>query len=73
MDTTFAPKTALRYDATVSADGQVTLPVPFSPGARIVVFVIEEMRDIFDDLLVAAHSSLDFWDNPFDDEDWNNA
>ncbi len=21
----------------------------------------------------AAESSLDFWDNPFDDEDWNNA
>ena len=26
-----------------------------------------------DDLIQAAQSSLDFWDNPFDDEDWNNA
>jgi|LakMenEpi03Aug12_release.lakeMendotaPanAssembly.Ray.scaffolds.fasta_scaffold790807_2 predicted nucleotidyltransferase len=25
----------------------------------------------FDDLTAAASSSLDFWDNPFDDEDWN--
>jgi len=73
METTFSPKNALKYDATVSAEGQVTLPVPFPPGARIVVFVIEEMLDIFDDLLSAAQSSLDFWDNPFDDEDWNNA
>jgi len=27
----------------------------------------------FDDLLAAAESSLGFWDNPFDDEDWNDA
>jgi hypothetical protein len=26
-----------------------------------------------DDLIAAAQSSLDFWDNPFDDEDWNEA
>jgi predicted nucleotidyltransferase len=25
----------------------------------------------FDDLTAAASSSLDFWDNPLDDEDWN--
>jgi len=24
-----------------------------------------------DDPIAAAQSSLDFWDNPFDDEDWN--
>ena len=26
-----------------------------------------------DDLIAAAQSSLDFWDDPFDDEDWNEA
>jgi len=25
------------------------------------------------DLLLAAESSLDFWDNPLDDEDWNDS
>jgi len=28
---------------------------------------------MFDDLLSAAQSSLDFWNNPYDDEDWNYA
>ena len=34
---------------------------------------IELAPHTFDDLLSAAESSLDFWDNPFDDEDWNDA
>lgn len=54
-------------------DGHVELHVPFPPGSRITVFVIEEAAEIVDDLLLAAESSLDFWDNPFDDEDWNDA
>jgi len=67
-------QTALKYDLEVKEEGRVELQVPFSPGARITVFVIEEPQtDAFDELLLAAESSLDFWDNPFDDEDWNNA
>jgi hypothetical protein len=27
--------------------------------------------DTFQDLLAAAQTSLEFWDNPLDDEDWN--
>jgi hypothetical protein len=27
--------------------------------------------DDFRDLTEAAESTLDFWDNPLDDEDWN--
>jgi hypothetical protein len=50
----------------------VEFKVPFPPGAQVVVFVIEAAGDAFADLLQAAQSSLDFWDNPFDDEDWNN-
>ncbi|NJN95412.1 MAG: hypothetical protein HC875_15525 [Anaerolineales bacterium] len=67
------PQTALKYDVEVLEEGRVELQVPFPRGARIVVFVIEEAGDRFDDLLLAAQSNLDFWDNPFDDEDWNNA
>jgi hypothetical protein len=67
------PQTALKYDVEVMEEGRVELLVPFPPGARITVFVIEESDDAFEDLLSAAQSSLDFWDNPFDDEDWNNA
>lgn len=66
-------QTALKYDLAVKEKGQVELQVPFPPGARITVFVIEEPADAFDDLVSAAQSSLDFWDNPYDDEDWNNA
>lgn len=71
-------QTALKYDLEddleVKEGGRVELHVPFPPGARNIVFVIEEPdTDTFDDLLLAAESSLGFWDNPFDDEDWNGA
>lgn len=66
-------QTALKYDLEVKEKGRVELQVPFSPGKRITVFVIEEPADTFDDLILASQSSLDFWDNPYDDEDWNNA
>jgi len=66
------PQTALKYDVQVQEHGKVELTVPFSPGARVAVFVLAEPDD-FSDLVAAAGSSLDFWDNPYDDEDWNNA
>jgi hypothetical protein len=66
-------QTAIKYDLEVMDEGRVELHVPFPPGARIIVFVIEESAIAFDDLLSAAESSLGFWDNPFDDEDWNDA
>jgi hypothetical protein len=72
-EATLRPQTALKYDVEVMEEGRVELHVPFPRGARIVVFVIEETGESFDDLLAAAQSSLDFWDNPFDDEDWNHA
>ena len=70
---TTMPQTALKYDVEVKDDGRVELTVPFPPGAHVIVFVIEAADDSFAELLLAAQSSLDFWDNPFDDEDWNNA
>lgn len=54
-------------------DVQIELQVPFATGARVTIFVIEEPPDRFDDLLSAAESSLAFWDNSYDDEDWNHA
>jgi hypothetical protein len=66
-------QTAIKYDLEVMEGGRVELQVPFPPGVSITVFVIKELADSFDDLMSAAQSSLDFWDNPLDDEDWNNA
>ncbi len=31
------------------------------------------MTNLDSELLAAAASSTDFWDNPADEEDWNNA
>ena len=67
------PQTALKYDTEVMEEGRVEIKVPFPPGAHVVVFVIQEAANVFDELLEAAQSSLGFWDNPFDDEDWNDA
>jgi hypothetical protein len=33
--------------------------------------LIVECDDSFDDLIAASESTLQFWDNQFDDEDWN--
>ena len=70
---TLMTQTALKYDVEVIKEGVVQLDVPFSRGTRLLVFVLEEPADTFDDLVEASQSSLDFWDNPFDDEDWNDA
>lgn len=66
------PQTALKYQVEVQEHGKVELTVPFSAGARVAIFVVEEPNN-FSDLVAAAASSLGFWDNPYDDEDWNNA
>ncbi len=68
------PLTAWRYDAEVMAEGRVELQVPLQPGSHIVVYVSEEPAvEAVDGLLAAASTSMDFWDNALDDEDWNNA
>ena len=63
----------LKYDTEVKPGVRVELDVPLPPGSRVTVLVIECDNGAFSDLLAASQSSLDFWDNPFDDEDWNNA
>ena len=66
-------QTALKYDLEVPAEGCIELHVPFAAGAHVTVFVVEEPAERFDDLLAVAESSLAFWDNSYDDEDWNHA
>ncbi len=70
---TRAPQAALKYEVEVQQHGRVELTVPFPVGARVAVFVIEEPLEAWNDLVSAAQSSLGFWDNPYDDEDWNDA
>ena len=66
-----APQTALRYQVEVHEQGRVELQLPFSAGERVTIIVIPETQEQFPDLVAAATSSLAFWDNPLDDEDWN--
>jgi hypothetical protein len=63
----------LRYDLEVPADGRIELQVPLLAGLPVSVYVIEQQAAELDDLMAASVSSTDFWDNPEDDEDWNNA
>ena len=56
------------------AEGRVELHVPLQAGSHVVVYVSQEpVAEAVDDLLAAASTSLDFWDNALDDEDWNHA
>lgn len=65
--------TAFKYKLNVQEGGKVELSVPLPKGTRVAVLVVEESEDDFSDLVLAAQSSLDFWNNPIDDEVWNNA
>lgn len=67
------PQTALKYEVEVREHGRVEVQVPLAAGARVIVFIVPEPQETVKDLLTAAESSLAFWDNPLDDEDWNNA
>lgn len=60
----------LKYETEVKPGGRVELQVPLPAGVPVTVFVIEA-NGHFQDLALASQSSLDFWDNPLDDEDWN--
>ena len=64
---------AFKADATVSGGGKVELTVPLPSGTHVEVLILAPDEDRIEDLIQAARSSTDFWDNPLDDEDWNNA
>jgi hypothetical protein len=61
---------ALKYDTEMKNGGRVDIDVPLAPGVHVTVFVIESPNGVGPDLLAASQSSLEFWDNPLDDEDW---
>jgi hypothetical protein len=65
-------QTAIKYDVSVKEHGRVELEVPFPAGTQLTIFVIES-GDLPSDLLQAAESSLEFWNNAYDDQDWNDA
>ena len=66
-------QTALKYEMEVSDGGRLELKTPLSKGAQVVLFVVRESPGDFSDLTKASESTLEFWDNPIDDGDWNDA
>jgi hypothetical protein len=65
--------TTYRFKAEVQPGGKVELTTPLPLGSRVEVLVIVRDADQTADLIEAAASSTDFWDNPIDDREWNNA
>ncbi len=63
----------LRFDLEVPADGRLEVSVPLAAGSHVTVFVTELAPTEWKDLLSVAESSTEFWDNPRDDADWNDA
>ena len=64
-------QTPLKYE--VEVQGHIELQVPFAAGQKVVVLVLPDDRDNFQDLMSASMSSLAFWDNAIDDAVWNDA
>lgn len=66
-------RAAYKIAAEVLAGGQLHLTVPLPPGTEVEVLVIGPEQSVVDDLLQAAQSSTEFWDNPTDDAEWNHV
>jgi hypothetical protein len=64
---------AYKFDARVGVSGRVELTVPVPEGTEIEVVVLTPADGDCSDLIEAAQTSLEFWDNPQDDADWNHA
>ena len=67
---------ALKYKAEVGADGEVMLPrLRLDQGTPVEIIVLVREPEAEDDqgLRQLAVKTMDFWDNPVDDEVWNNA
>jgi hypothetical protein len=67
------PFKTYKYETEVLHGGRVELKTPLPLGSRVEVLVIVPEEDEAADLIDAAASSTDFWDNPTDDREWNNA
>jgi hypothetical protein len=67
------PQRAYKFTIDVGPDGKLEVQVPVPQGTPVEVLVlIPEVEDL-SDLVQAAQTSTGFWDNPLDDEDWNDA
>jgi hypothetical protein len=67
------PHNAYKFETEIGPGGKLDLKTSIPEGTRVEVLILAPRKDEFDDLLSAAVSSTEFWDNPYDDEDWNNA
>jgi hypothetical protein len=68
------PRNAYKFETEVLPGGRLEIAVPVAPGSRVEVLVITpDTVEDFQDLVDAAQSSTDFWNNPVDDAEWNNA
>lgn len=63
----------LRFDVDVPPDGRIEVQLPLPAAEHVTVYVVEQSAAEFHDLMAASVSRTDFWDNPEDDEDWNDA
>ena len=66
------PQEAVKYEATVVEEGRIALSLPFPAGTHVEVLIVKP-TDEAAELTAAAESSLQFWNHPRDDEDWNDA
>ncbi len=64
---------AYKFATEGGAGGKVEVTLPLPPGARVEVVVLAKETDDCDDLRKAALRAMDFWNNPIDDAEWNNA
>ncbi len=67
------PQTAYKFDSVVGPDGKLEVTVPVSPGTPVQVLILAPQADEFADLVEASGTTLEFWNNPQDEADWNNA
>ncbi len=67
-----ASNASRRFDLEVSPEGRLEITA-LPPGELVTVLVVPRSADDLSDLVQAATSSTDFWDNALDDEDWNHA
>ena len=67
---------ALKYKAEVGAEGEITLPrllLEQGTAVEVIVLVREAESEDQEGFQRLAAKTMDYWDNPIDDEVWNNA
>ena len=63
---------ALKFYVKIGEKGRIELPeLGELKGRRAEIIILPLEEKNIEDLLLASESSLDFWDNPIDDEVWN--